>query len=39
MDYLRYSCLVFVKLSRRFIAALRSPAWERADLLAPVCDV
>ena len=30
-----YSCLVFVMLSRLFIAAL----WSPADLLALVCDV
>ena len=34
MDHLCYLCLVFVMLSRLFIAA-----WERADLLAFVCDV
>ena len=34
MDHLCYLCLVFVMLSRLFIAAR-----ERVDLLAPVCDV
>ena len=34
MDHLCYLCLVFVVLSRLFIAALWSP-----DLLALVCDV
>ena len=29
MDYLRYICLVFVMLSRLFIAALWSPAGKR----------
>ena len=35
MDHLCYLCLVFVMLSRLFIAALWSPAKKRAD----VCDV
>ena len=35
MDHLCYLCLVFVMLSRLFIAAL----WERADLLDLICDV
>ena len=41
MDHLCYLCLVFFMLSRLFIAALWSPAFERADLLllALVCDV
>ena len=34
MDHLCYLCLVFVTLSRLFIAT-----WERDDLLALVCDV
>ena len=34
MDHLCYLCLVFVMLSRLSIAC-----WERADLLALVCDV
>ena len=38
MDHLCYLCLVFVMLSRLFIAALWSRR-ERADLLALVCDV
>ena len=28
MDHLCYSCLVFIMLSRLFIAALWSPAWK-----------
>ena len=39
MKHLCYLCLVFVMRSRLFIAALKSPASERADLLALVCDV
>ena len=39
MDYLCYLCLVFVMLSHLFITSLWSPAGERADLLALVCDV
>ena len=39
MNKLHYLCLVFVRLSRLFIAALWSPERERADLLALVCDV
>ena len=39
MDHLCYYCLVFVMLSRLFIAALWSPAWKGADLLALVGDV
>ena len=35
VDHLCYLCLVFVMLSRLFIAAL----WEKADLLALVYDV
>ena len=38
MTHLCYLCLVFVMLSRLFIAALWSPA-EMADLFALVCDV
>ena len=34
MDHLCYSCLVIVMLLRLFIAA-----WERAVVLALVCDV
>ena len=34
-----YLCLVFVMLSRLFIAAMWSPVGKRADLLALVCDV
>ena len=34
VDHLCYLCLVFVMLSRLFIAG-----WERVDLLALVCDV
>ena len=34
MDRLCYLCLVFVMLSRLFIAA-----WERPDFLAHICDV
>ena len=34
MDHLCYVCIVFIMLSRLFIADL-----ERADLLALVCDV
>ena len=32
-------CLVFVMLSRLFIAAWWSLEWERTDLFALVCDV
>ena len=40
VDHLCYLCLVFFMLSRLFIAALWSvTCWERADLLALVCDV
>ena len=39
VDQLCYLCLVFVMLSRLFIAALWYPRGERADLLALVCDV
>ena len=39
MDHLCYLCLVIVMLLRLFITALWSPSWERADLLALVCDV
>ena len=40
MDHLCYSCLATVMLLRLFIAALWSPScWERAGLLALVCDV
>ena len=39
MDHLCYLCFVFVMLSHLFIAALWSPAGERAGLLALVCDV
>ena len=42
MDHLFYSYLVFVMLLHLFIAALWSAVityWERAELLALVCDV
>ena len=39
MDHLCYLCLVIVMLLRLFIAALWVTCWERADLLALVCDV
>ena len=39
MDHLCNFCLVFVMLSRLFIAALWSPKGKRAELLALVCDV
>ena len=39
MDHLCYFCLVFVMLSRLFIAALWVTCWEKADLLALACDV
>ena len=39
MDHLCYFCLVFVMLSRLFIAAVWSPAGERTDPLVLVCDV
>ena len=39
MDNLCFLCLVFLKLSRLFIAALWSPTGKRADLLALVGDV
>ena len=39
MDHLCYLCLVFLMLSRLFIAALWSPGGKRADLFALVCDV
>ena len=39
MDHLCYLCLVFVVISRLFIAALWSSAGKGADLLALVCDV
>ena len=39
MDHLCYLCLVFVMLSRLFIAALWSPEGKRADVLALVCGV
>ena len=38
MDHLCYLCLVFVILSRQFIAAL-CQLLGRVDLLALVCDV
>ena len=34
-----YFCIVFVMLTRLFIATLWSPAGESADLLTLVCDV
>ena len=36
MDFLCYLCLAVVMRSRLFIVVL---CWERADLLALVCDV
>ena len=39
MDHLCNLCFVFLMLSRLFIAALWSPAGERADFLALVGDV
>ena len=39
MDQLCNLFLVFLMLLRLFIAALWSPAWKRADLLALVGDV
>ena len=39
VDPLCYLCLVFVMPSHLFIAALLSPAGQRADLLALVCVV
>ena len=39
MHQLCYLCIVFVMLSRLYIAALWSPVGKRADLLALVCDV
>ena len=39
VDHLSDLCLVFVMLSRLFIAALYSPEGDRADLVALVCDV
>ena len=39
MDHLCYLCLVFVMLSRLFIAALWSPEGKRAGLLALVWDL
>ena len=36
MDFLGYLCLAVVMRSRLFIVVL---CWERADLLALVCDV
>ena len=39
MDYLCYLCLVFVMLSRLFIATLWSPAGKGLSSLALVCDV
>ena len=38
VDHLCYLCLVFVMLSRLFIAALFT-CWGRAEILAFVCDV
>ena len=38
VDHLCDLCLVFVMLSRLFIAALYSPEGDRADLVALVCD-
>ena len=38
VDHLCYVCLVFVMLSCLFIAALFT-CWERAEILAFVCDV
>ena len=39
VDLLCCLCLVFVVLSRQFVAALRSPAGLGADILALVCNV
>ena len=39
MDRLCYLCLVFLMLSRLFVADLRSPTRDRVDLLALVGDV
>ena len=39
MDHLCYFCLVFVILSRLFIAAFWSPAGKGLTFLALVCDV
>ena len=39
MDHLCYLCIMFVMLSRLFIAAVWSPAWKKAELVALVCDV
>ena len=41
MDHLCYLCLVFVKLLRPFVSALKLvvTCLERADLLPLVCDV
>ena len=39
LDHLCYLWLVFVMLSRLFIAALWSRVGEKAELLAPICDV
>ena len=39
MDHLCFLCLVFLMLSRLFIAALWSPTGKLADLLALVVDV
>ena len=38
MDHLCYLCLVVVMLSRLLIAALGVSKFERADLLAFVCN-
>ena len=40
MDHLCYFCLVFVMLSRASVyGCIVVPCWEKADLLALVCDV
>ena len=40
MDHLCYACLVFVILSRATVhCCLVVTCWEKADLLALVCDV
>ena len=39
MDHLCYLCLVFVMLSRSVHCCLVVTCWERADLMALVCDV
>ena len=39
MDHLCYVCLVFVMLFASVQCCLEVTCWERADLLALVCDV